>query len=130
MHLDQGLWLFAALMLAFTVKQFVADFPLQTNWMARGKEQPTGYLVPLLVHAGIHGLGATAIAAVAVPHLWWLGLVDFAAHFVIDFGKAAIGRRTKWQPSDAAFWNLFGFDQMLHHLTGLALAIWLVATPR
>jgi uncharacterized protein DUF3307 len=120
---DHGkLTVFAVLMLAFTVKQFLADFPLQTTWMARGKERPTQFLAPLAAHALVHGVSTAVIAVLAVPGLWLLGVVDFVVHFAIDFGKIAIGRRQKWQPPDAAFWVFFGFDQMLHHLTGLAFA--------
>jgi hypothetical protein len=49
---------FAALSAAFVVKQFLADFPLQSNWMARGKERANGYLGPLFAHAGVHGFHA------------------------------------------------------------------------
>lgn len=104
------------------VKQFVADFPLQSAWMARGKEAEAGYLAPLSAHAGVHGALSALIALLFVPSLWWLGLVDFVIHWVIDFGKSSIGREAKWRPGGAAFWMLFGFDQLLHHLTGLAIA--------
>jgi hypothetical protein len=125
-HDHDSLLVFAPLVLAFTIKQFVVDFPLQNNWMARGKERAEGNLPPTALHAGIHGASTALIAILAVPGQWWLGLADFIIHFVIDFGKAAISRRTKWKPEDAAFWTLFGFDQMLHHLTGLGLATALV----
>jgi hypothetical protein len=45
------LLVFAVLAAVFAVKHFVADFPLQSNWMARGKEAETGYLAPLSAHA-------------------------------------------------------------------------------
>jgi hypothetical protein len=125
-HDQDRLLLFALLMAAFTIKQFLADFPLQTEWMARGKERAEKNLAPLAFHAGVHGLLSTIIAVLAVPGLWWLGLVDFVVHFAVDFGKSAVSRRTQWKPGDAAFWTLFGFDQMLHHLTGLALGTVLV----
>jgi hypothetical protein len=120
--------LFAPLMFAFIAKQFVADFPLQTKWMARGKERSDQFLSPLAAHAGVHGIFSTFIAAIAVPALWWLGIVDFVVHFAIDLGKVSISRRTNWQPTDVEFWNLFGLDQMLHQLTGLAFAIVLAGT--
>jgi hypothetical protein len=116
------LLVFAALAAVFAVKQFVADFPLQSSWMARGKEGKTGYLAPLSAHAGVHGALSALIALLFVPSLWWLGLVDFVIHWAIDFGKSSISRETKWTLGGAAFWTLFGFDQLLHHLTGLAFA--------
>ena len=39
-----------ALSAAFAVKHLVADFLMQTNAMARGKERPAGWLGPLLAH--------------------------------------------------------------------------------
>ena len=117
------LLLLAALAAVFAVKQFVADFPLQSSWMARGKERETGFVAPLSAHAGVHGALSALIALLFVPSLWWLGLVDFAVHWAIDFGKSSISKETKWTPGGAAFWTLFGFDQLLHHLTGLAIAL-------
>ena len=116
------LLVFAALAAVFAVKQFIADFPLQSSWMARGKEAERGYLAPLSAHAGVHGALSALICLLFVPSLWWFGLVDFAIHWAIDFGKSSISRETKWTPGGAAFWTLFGFDQLLHHLTGLAFA--------
>jgi Protein of unknown function (DUF3307) len=113
---------FAALSAAFVVKQFLADFPLQSNWMARGKERANGYLVPLFAHASVHGVMSGLIALFFLPSLWWVGGVDFLIHFATDLGKSSIGRRAKWTPADVAFWILFGFDQLVHHLTGLGIA--------
>ena len=35
---------FALLVFAFEVKHLAADFFLQTNWMAQGKQRPSGWL--------------------------------------------------------------------------------------
>jgi len=75
----------------------LADFSLQTDIMAKGKNRnrpenrsavppgqqyaPTwGYW--LTSHALIHGMFVGYITGV-----WWLGLAEFVAHWIIDFGK-------------------------------------------
>ncbi len=117
----------AALWLAFSVKHFLADFVLQTSALARGKEQAHGWVVPLALHAGGHGVLTLLIALLVAPQLWWLGLADFAIHFLIDHGKTLIGRRGGWTPQDAQYWWLFGFDQFLHQATNIGLAVTLMA---
>jgi len=110
----------------FTLKQFVADFVLQTNWMAQGKARLQNWQLPLLAHAGTHGVLCVLVTVISVPNLWWFGAIDFAIHMVIDFGKSKIGHRTGWGVADAPYWMLFGFDQLLHHITGLVLAYFVV----
>lgn len=112
---------FIILMLAFEVKHYVADFVLQTNWIAHGKDRITGWQRPLAAHVGLHGLGTLCIALVISPSLWWLALIDIAVHGLIDRGKALITHRKKFPLTDARFWWLMGFDQMLHQITNVVL---------
>ncbi len=111
-----------ALSAVFAVKHVAADFLLQTNAMARGKERPRGWLWPLAAHAGCHAALTLAIVLVVAPRLWWLALVDFGVHGVVDRGKSAIAHRAQWPIDRPQFWWLLGFDQALHQLTNLALA--------
>jgi Protein of unknown function (DUF3307) len=109
-------WL-SALYIAFTVKHFAADFLFQTNWMASGKEQKQGWLLPLSTHAGIHGALTLALMLSLQPSLWWLGPVDFVVHGVIDRGKGLATRNLGLTLKDAGWWWLLGLDQALHALT-------------
>ncbi|WP_457108560.1 DUF3307 domain-containing protein [Methylobacterium sp. P5_C11] len=118
---------FALLVFAFEVKHLAADFFFQTNWMAQGKQRPSGWLAPLCAHTGLHGLGTLLIALAVQPALWWLALVDFAIHTAIDRGKALAGQRMRLPPTDARFWWLVGIDQFLHQVTHLGLAVMLAA---
>ena len=112
-----------AWLVAFTIKHVVADFFLQTNWMALGKERRHGWLVPLTVHAAWHGgLTVLMIAAVA-PRLAWLGGVDFVVHAAIDRCKGLIVTINGITPKDHWFWWLIGIDQGLHHLAGITFAV-------
>ncbi|WP_336489335.1 DUF3307 domain-containing protein [Methylobacterium nigriterrae] len=114
-------WTMAVLAGTMIVKHYVADFVLQTDWMARGKEQERGWLLPLCAHVACHALATLGVALVIAPRLWWLALVDFAIHFCIDRVKSVVARRGRWTPAQAQFWWLLGFDQMLHALTDIGL---------
>ena len=116
-----------AWMLALTVKHVVADFFLQNAWMAMGKDARTGWALPLLAHVAIHGVLTTALVAAVQPKLWFIGLIDFAIHITIDRSKGFLVARYGIAPGNPWFWWLIGIDQALHHLTGLGLAILLVA---
>jgi hypothetical protein len=95
----------------FVVGHALADFVLQSSAMARGKSrshqgepgEPPWYYW-LTSHALIHGGVVTIIAGSA-----GLGLAEFIAHWLIDFGKCE---------------NLYGFntDQLFHLICKL---IWI-----
>lgn len=114
-------WTMAVLAATMIVKHYVADFVLQTDWMARGKERATGWFPPLAAHAGCHAAATLGVALVVAPPLWWLALVDGAIHFSVDRAKSVVARRTGWTPLNVRFWWLLGFDQMLHGLTDIGL---------
>jgi len=115
------LWSFCALLFAMTVKHYVADFALQTNWIARGKERREGWFAPLAVHVLIHASLTLCIALAVVPRLWWLALVDLVVHSAIDRSKSLVSHWGGWGATQIQFWWLIGFDQFLHQVTDLAL---------
>ncbi|CAH0342138.1 DUF3307 domain-containing protein [Rhizobium sp. CECT 9324] len=120
-------WMVWGLVL-FLIKQWVADFMLQTAWMAKGKERPQGWVFPLTLHVAIHGLGTLLITLAIAPSLAWLALVDIVIHGLIDRGKARIQLHMTMTPDRSCFWWLLGIDQTLHHLTHLGFVLLLAAT--
>jgi len=121
-------WL-AGWMLALTAKHVVADFLLRNSWMARGKEQKTGWALPLVVHCAVHGALTTALVLIIVPRFWFIGPVDFAIHLCVDRAKGVCASTFNVTREHQRFWWLIGIDQALHHLTGFFLAIYLAANP-
>ena len=116
----------ASLTALFALKHYFADFVLQTNWIARGKERDQGWAGPLVVHALCHGTITLVIALAVAPHLWWLAIVDFLVHVAIDRSKTAVSHWGRWPPTEAPFWWVLGFDQLLHQVTNIILATALV----
>ena len=114
-------------MLLFTVKHIIADFLLQTAWMAHGKDQKTGWGLPLLVHCLIHLAVALALILIIAPRFWFLALIDFAIHIVIDRVKGLVASSFNVTVEHPWFWTLIGVDQTLHHLTGFGLSIFMAA---
>lgn len=113
--------------IALAIKHVIADFFLQSNWMAAGKDRADGWALPLLAHCLIHGVLTTLMVAVVAPRLWFIGPIDFAVHFAIDRAKGFTVARLGVTPTHVWFWWLIGIDQALHHLTGFALAVLLAA---
>jgi hypothetical protein len=118
-----------ALLIAFQVKHFLADFPLQREYMLKKVSAGWAFLLPLSLHCGVHSF-MTFLILVGFGRLdlWWLALVDFATHFVMDRLKAGpkyLGRFNN--PRKTSYWAAFGFDQMVHHLTSLYI-IWYIVT--
>lgn len=119
----------AAALIIFLAKQLVADFLLQTSWMANGKEKPTGWFLPLLAHVLTHTVATGIIFAVLAPAYLWMAGVDFIIHFAIDRAKGLLNRFFDNDPTKTGFWWLLGIDQTLHHLTHLGFAL-LIAVLR
>lgn len=73
-----------AMFFALVAAHALCDYPLQGDFLAKGKNRTTP--IPgmpwqqlLGAHAAIHG-GAVGL----ITGVWWLGLMEFAAHFIID----------------------------------------------
>lgn len=122
------------LLIAFQIKHYLADYPLQTEYML-GKFKLDGWFLPLAAHCGVHAFFTMFIAlACHVPYdiVFGLGLIDFIFHFSMDRIKAdpeALGKyealtketfptaTDEQKKSNKFFWFSLGFDQMIHHLT-------------
>ena len=116
------LYAFCGILVIVALKHYVADFVLQTHWIARGKELREGWQAPLAVHALSHAALTLAIALAIAPRLWWLAGVDFVVHGAIDRGKSLTSLWGRWQTAQAPYWWLMGFDQFLHQATNIAFA--------
>lgn len=116
--MDQQLkWTFI-LFVVYQVKHFIADFPLQREYMLQKVKPGWDFVLPLTMHSGVHGLGTLFVVLVVNPSLWWLGVLDFILHFISDrlkSGPRYLGRFTDMKKQ--SFWNVLGFDQMVHHIT-------------
>ena len=137
----------------FEIKHFLADFLLQTD-SHTGKFKKEGWILPLADHCAIHGIMTLLIILAVKPWLWYLCLVDFAAHFITDRIKASpdlLGRfkalsgreyvifkgmtdhhnegirraARESVRSNIYFWYVLGLDQLVHQLTGLFI-VWLL----
>ena len=115
------------LLIVYQVKHFIADFPLQREYMLRKSVPGWDFLLPLLTHCGVHALGTLVIVVFVNPTCWWLALFDFIVHFFTDRIKASpnyLGRYNNL--SQSGFWNILGIDQMVHHITHIIIIWWLV----
>jgi len=97
---------------------FVADYPLQTNWIARNK----GRIGVLALHAAIHLVSMLVLLAESALQLWPYLLALTAVHFCIDYGKNLLRKaRPQW-----VIWPYL-FDQVLHYLAIGALTAWITS---
>src|ERR1700704_587098 len=114
-------------MLVLTVKHIVADFVLQNSWMAIGKDQKKGWALPLLAHCLVHLAVSMLLMLITAPRFWFVALIDFAIHIVIDRAKGFCASTFDVTMEHPWFWTLIGVDQALHHLTGFGLSIFMAA---
>ena len=84
-------------MLLLTVKHIIADFMLQNSWMAIGKDQKTGWALPLLAHCLVHLAVSLALILIVAPRFWFVAFIDFAIHITIDRIKGILLEpKTEW----------------------------------
>ena len=104
-------------MMLLTFKHIIGDFVLQTAWMAYGKDQKTGWALPLLVHCLIHLAVAMVLILIVAPKFWFVAIVDFLIHITIDRAKGICSSTFEMTMKHPLFWTMIVVDQALHHLT-------------
>jgi hypothetical protein len=122
------------LLIIYQLKHFIADYPLQGQYMLGKFKEGWDFLGPLTAHDGLHAVMTFCIAFYFTPVLVAVGLagLDFVLHFTMDRLKAGpkyLGRfktlTAKEYPTatnqqklnNKFFWWALGLDQMVHHLT-------------
>lgn len=133
-----------SLLIAFQIKHWLADYPMQRRYMLGKFREDWGFLLPLLAHAAVHGAMTAWICAFVVgfkPVILLPALFDIVIHATMDRIKASkkyLGRfkpltsdtaptatDAQWKSNDHFWWSL-GLDQGVHHLTHYAIIWWLV----
>lgn len=97
------------LLVIYQIKHFLADYPLQGEFML-GKFKPDwSFVKPLLAHVGVHAAMTFVIAAFLVPlHIaLLLGMVDATIHFVMDRLKAGPKYLGRFKPLTGEQWMLY-----------------------
>lgn len=103
------------LFVAFILKHFICDFPLQFPYHYKNKGT-YGHLGGIS-HAAIHGFGTLLVCAIFGLPLWFAA-IDALVHYHIDWAKMRLNHHYGWRPDNSEkFWWLLGLDQMLHYLT-------------
>src|SRR6266404_701477 len=97
------------------------------RWMAVGKDQKSGWALPLLAHCLVLLAVAMVLILMIAPRFWFVALVDFAIHIAVDRAKGCCVSTFAVKQEQQWFWWLIGIDQALHHLTGFGLSIFMAA---
>lgn len=133
----------AILFVAYQIKHFLSDYPLQRRWMLGKFRDDWGFVLPLLAHVGVHAMGTFLITCwFGVAQAFCLALFDATIHFAMDRIKASkkmLGRfktltaetaptatPAQWR-SNSYFWWSMGFDQMIHHFTHYVIIFYLMS---
>lgn len=103
------------LSIAFQIKHFVADYPLQNEYML-GKFKPGWEFVkPLAAHCAVHGAMTFLILASLCNWLSWgmilfLTVIDMSIHFVMDRIKASPNLLGRYESLDkTCFKGVYAF---------------------
>lgn len=145
------------LLIAYQVKHFLCDYPLQNEYML-GKFKPGfRFIVPLASHSGVHLIGTLMISFCYLYHkgvlrindVLLLSFFDFTVHFSMDRIKASpnfLGRfkalsgkeflglmgdkgpsAVKARRHNTYFWWSLGADQTIHHITHYCIIFYMLS---
>ena len=102
------------LILIFVI-HYIADFILQTEWMALNKSLSFS---PLLAHVAVYTSALFMAAVLAVPFeeafLW--AIINGLAHFCVDYFTSRLMRWAREQQKNRLFFQIYGIDQTLHYI--------------
>jgi len=105
------------------IKHFLADFVWQTDRMIL--EKGTYGARHGIYHSGLHAMGTFLIFTMLHPALGIISaLIDFVAHYHIDWAKININQSHNYTAKDKEFWFWLGLDQLAHQITYLFLVGW------
>lgn len=93
------------LVMAIFFFHFMADFVLQSAWMANNKSKS---LWPLSVHIAVYTL------VMLFPFGWKFALINGACHFVVDFITSKVSSRFWAAKKIRPFFITVGLDQCVH----------------
>lgn len=102
--------------LSLIVLHFIADFVMQSDWMAINKSKS---LKALLAHTSLYSL-------VFIPFYGiYFALITFLLHTVQDYITSRVNSKL-WQANQRHWFFVgIGADQLLHY-AGFALTLWLL----
>lgn len=120
-----------AILLSFivlSVKHTIGDYLLQTQYQILNKGtygHPGG-----LIHSGLHAILTLPVFLILAPSSVVIGAAilcgEFLVHYHLDWSKEQLVKRLSLTQTDPVFWYLFGFDQLGHMLTYVAIIAILV----
>lgn len=106
-------------LLLLQIKHLFCDWVFQPEWMWSNKHiygHPGG-----IAHALFNAVGTAAIIGLFYGHFWLVLLLDFMAHYHIDWVKMNVNNKLGLTPQNPKFWALLGLDQYLHQITYLLI---------
>lgn len=114
-------YVIATLLLLLSVKHTICDLAIQRLFPA---EKKFYFNPPAHIHYFHHGLGSfLAGLIIGVPFAVLIGVIDYFAHWHIDYAKTLIREKYNMKSSEDRYWLLQAADQTLHFATYYLIAL-------
>ena len=121
----------SSILLAFivlSVKHTIADYLLQSPYQFKNKGNyghPGG-----LLHSALHAILTIPVFLLLPPATLGLALAiivsEFVIHYHIDWSKEQLNKHYALTTGNERYWYLFGFDQLAHSITYVAIIACLI----
>lgn len=121
----------SSILLAFivlSVKHTIGDYLLQSPYQFKNKGiygHPGGIL-----HSALHAILTLPVFLILPPATLMLALAimvgEFVIHYHIDWCKEKLNKHYELTQCNERYWYLFGFDQLAHSITYVAIIALLI----
>lgn len=120
-----------SIIISLLLLHFVADFLLQSSWMAQNKSKSN---FPLLIHVIVYGgvflIPSLVLFQYNVIIAFVFVLINVILHFLTDYLTSRVSSRLYYEGKlgsdtvpNLGFFSVIGFDQFIHYVT-LFVSFW------
>jgi len=112
------------LLIALQIKHFIFDFYWQppSMWQNKGTFGHWGGIAYSYFHVCATFIIVSCFLPTNSQLIYIIPLCEFVVHYMTDWAKMNINRIKGWGPTTHnQFWQLTGFDQLIHQLTYVAI---------
>jgi len=111
---------FFFLLIIFQLKHFTGNFTLRSLYLSNSSFLRKDFagneaIRTLVVHAFMHASITLGITLIVRPTLWYLSLIDFTTHFLLDYIKVDKRMFGRWDIEHPLFWWSLDLIKLCHN---------------
>lgn len=104
------------------ILHWIADFVLQSDWMAKNKSKDNGALFAhVIVYSTVFSTTSTLYSLyrpeIELINVFYFSIITFALHFITDYFTSRLNSKLWVNGNVHYFFVSVGFDQIIHYVS-------------